>query len=190
RLAVAGRLGVELANEGRDAGLDLVADRSHPVEREILRVWKVPAKAAQARGRRAGLLAAGRDREVGPGEELGVELARHVIGGVEPDLGERLDDGGVGGLAGCASSRAGRVAAGGEPVEDSLGHHGAAGVGDADEEDVAHASFRPGFSARTIAACIPSATSCVSWSEIRSSPAAARPASYSLSERAPAMHPA
>jgi len=44
------------------------------------------------------------------------------------------------------------------------------------------------ITAFAMAPCIPSATGCVNSTEIRSNPAAWSPASYSLFEKAPAMH--
>ena len=47
-----------------------------------------------------------------------------------------------------------------------------------------------GLTARTIAPCIPSATSWVNATLMPANPAAARPRSYSVTLNAPAMHPA
>src|SRR5262245_38970192 len=107
----------------------------------MLWVGELPVDAANAGGDRAHLLAASRDSEVGPVERVHVELAGDVIGGVDSDLPKRLDHLRVGRGAGFAAGGASLVAVIGCLTEQSLGHHAAAAVGDADEQNVHAASF-------------------------------------------------
>src|SRR5439155_836419 len=83
------------------------------------------------------------------------ELARNMVGCVDPDLGECLDDGRIDGMIRLRSRRPRFVASARRAPEEAFRHHAATAVPDADEEDVAHA----GLHAFTIAPCIPSATS-------------------------------
>jgi hypothetical protein len=71
---------VQFVGELADGLLDLVADLANLLERQILRVRKLPADPAHPRRHRAHLFAAGGDGEIRPGKRLLVELARYVIG--------------------------------------------------------------------------------------------------------------
>ena len=81
-------------------------------------------------------IVAGRDDHIRPLHRLVVELARLVGGGVDADLLERLEHLRVRRHARVAAGGPGVVPAVGVAAEDALRHHGAAAVGDADEEDV------------------------------------------------------
>ena len=65
-----------------------------------------------------------------------LELARHMVGCVDPDFAQRLDHLRVRGLAWLAARRARLMPTVRRFAEEPLGHHAAATVRDADEEDV------------------------------------------------------
>jgi hypothetical protein len=69
-----------------DESFDLVADWADQLERQVLGVGQMPGEPANAGSDRGDLFAASRDGDVGPGERLGVELAREVVARVEANL--------------------------------------------------------------------------------------------------------
>jgi hypothetical protein len=75
-----------------DASLDLVADWPHLLERQIFWIGEIPTDSGHARRDRADLVATGGNGELGPVERFSVEFPRHVIGRVDPDLPQCLDD--------------------------------------------------------------------------------------------------
>src|SRR5882724_774997 len=81
---------VELCGELLDARRDVVADRAHVVDRFVLRVGELPADVALARNDRTRVVACG-DDDVGPLDRLVVELPGYVVGGVDTELGQRLE---------------------------------------------------------------------------------------------------
>ena len=72
-----------------------------------------------------------------------VQLVLHVVGGVDPDLGERLDNAGLrSGAVRVGAGGARLVPIAGGAAEEPLGHHAAPAVSDADEEDVHDSTSR------------------------------------------------
>src|SRR4051794_18139896 len=127
---------IEFREQLSDFAVDLVADRANALERQVLRIIEDPADPPQPGGEGTDLFATGRHGDVGPAERFLVELAWHVIAGVDTDLFERLDDRRMRRDAGLASRRARLVPPLCGPAEEPLGHEAAAAVRNADEEDV------------------------------------------------------
>lgn len=123
-----------------DATFDLVAEHAHLVERHRLRIGQVPGDVTLARDDRAGVVAGG-DDDVGPLDRVVVELVWDVIRGVDPDLAQHLEHLRVSVGARGATGRACLMAPFGLAAKQALGEQRAAGVPDADEEDVQAGSF-------------------------------------------------
>ena len=130
---------VELGVELLGARADVVADRTHLVEREPLRIAQVPVDIALAGDVRARVAAAHRDHDVGPLRIGPIEQVRDAAGEIDADLTHHLHDLGMHALAGIAPRRARLVAAAGHELEQRRRHLRAARVVDADEEDATHA---------------------------------------------------
>jgi hypothetical protein len=115
---------------------DLVADRADLLDRQAVRIGDRPVLVALPCHSRADAVA-GSDHDVRPGEVVVVQAVLDVVGGVDPDLAERLDHRGLG-------TRAVRVGAGGAGLvplagrftEETLRHHASPAVAHPDEEDV------------------------------------------------------
>ena len=130
-----------------DAALDVVADLANTFDRFVLRVGELPGDVALAGDHRAGVVA-GRDDHIRPVDRLLVEPVRDVVGGVDPDLLERLEHLRMGGSAWVAAGGAYGWRPPAARREQSLGHHAAAAVRGADEEDVHAASSVAGAISR------------------------------------------
>ena len=101
------------------------------------RILEPPVDVALARQDRADVAAAHRHDHVRPGRvRLGLELPRRPAGEVVADLAHRLDHLRVQVGLGAAAGGAHLVAA--AALEERVRHLGAAGVADAEEEDVGH----------------------------------------------------
>ena len=121
-----------------NAAVDLVADRAHGVDALAGGVVELPVLVALAGEDRAGVAAAHGDHDVGRPdgglvEPLRVGAARREV---DADLGHGLDDGGVDVVGRGGAGGADHDAVAGVVGEQRGGHLGAAGVVDADEQDL------------------------------------------------------
>src|SRR5664280_804086 len=91
------RLGVvqNLAEQGGDAGLDVVSDRPDHLDGLAGRVGDIPVFVAFAGEDRAGVTAAHRDDHVGGADDVVCQGFGEGFGELDPPFGQRLDGQGV-----------------------------------------------------------------------------------------------
>src|SRR6187402_2734699 len=116
--------------------IDLVADLADALERLAVRVVELPVDVALPGDEGAGIAAAHRHHHVRPLGVGAVELARDAVGDVDAELAHHVDDLRVHALRGVRPRGARDVRADCGEVEEGACDLGAAGVLDADEEDV------------------------------------------------------
>src|SRR5918994_5489302 len=125
-----------LAEQRLHALLDLVADPAHTLEVRVGRIVELPILVALAGVDRAGVAAPHRDHGVRRPHHLVGEWLGELLPEVHADLGHRLAHRGVDLVGGLAARRANVDPAPPQLVHQACGHLAAAGVLDADEQNL------------------------------------------------------
>jgi len=128
----------ELGDELRDPAFDVVAQHADLGEREAGRVGELPVQVGLAGDERTLVTASHGHDDVGPLGQAGVQTPRRPSAEVDADLAHRVHDLRVDAVGGPCARRARLVPAVGGEGEQRLAHLRAAGVVEADEEDVGH----------------------------------------------------
>src|ERR1019366_685594 len=126
----------DLAEQGRDAGLDVVADRPDHLDGLAGGVGDFPVFVPFAGEDRTGVTAAHRDDHIGGADDVVGQGFGEGFGELDPPFGQRLDGQGADLLVGLRAGGTDVDLLGGQVLGQGCGHLGAAGVVDTDEQDL------------------------------------------------------
>lgn len=85
----------ELVEQPLNAGVEVVANCAHPIQRQAFGIGDCPVEVPLARIDGARITATHRHHDIGGGDDIVGQRFGEVVAQVDPDLGHRLDHGGV-----------------------------------------------------------------------------------------------